>query len=101
MPDPISRLQLVRDEVDKAFGAGFAQTHPELVIATMNAASLDYAALAIARGLHRRRPDRARGGGAHRERARAHAGAAVTDVMNSHLHSITSSAAIRGMVRFQ
>ena len=28
MPDPISRLQLVRDEVDKAFGAGFADKHP-------------------------------------------------------------------------
>jgi hypothetical protein len=48
MPDPISRLQLVRDEVDKAFGASFAEKHPELVIATMNAASSGYAAQLIA-----------------------------------------------------
>jgi hypothetical protein len=40
MPDPISRLQLVRDEVDKAFGAGFAASHPDVVCAVMQTAVL-------------------------------------------------------------
>ena len=53
MPDSISRLQLVRDEIDKAFGAGFAEKHPELVIATMNAASSDWAASRLAVAIER------------------------------------------------
>jgi hypothetical protein len=50
MPDLISRLQLVRDEVDKAFGAGFAGKHPELVIANPTAATAAASALVMARG---------------------------------------------------
>jgi hypothetical protein len=49
--DPVSRLKLVRDEIDKAFGDGFAQAHPELVAATMQSAASDYLALALVRGL--------------------------------------------------
>ena len=30
MSDPIGRLQLARDEIDKTFGAGFAEKHPEV-----------------------------------------------------------------------
>jgi hypothetical protein len=31
MPDPVSRLQLAREEIDKLFGDGYAPAHPELV----------------------------------------------------------------------
>jgi hypothetical protein len=47
MPDPISRLQMAHDEIDKTFGAGYAQQHPELVIAVMNAASSDWFAMRL------------------------------------------------------
>jgi len=46
--DPISRLQLARDEIDKTFGGGFARDHPEVVCAVMASAASDYAALALA-----------------------------------------------------
>jgi hypothetical protein len=46
MPEPLSRLQLARDEINKTFGPDFAEQHPELVIAVMNAASSDWAACA-------------------------------------------------------
>jgi hypothetical protein len=51
MPDPISRLQIVQQEIDRVFGAGYAAENPNLVIAVMNAASSDYAAQLIARSL--------------------------------------------------
>jgi hypothetical protein len=44
MPEPLSRLQLARDEINKTFGPDFAEQHTELVIAVMNAASSDWAA---------------------------------------------------------
>jgi hypothetical protein len=50
--DPISRLEVVRREIDRVFGDGHAAAHPELVVAVMNAASSDYAAQLIARSLH-------------------------------------------------
>jgi hypothetical protein len=53
MPDPISRLQLVRDEVDRAFGDGFAANNPALVIAVVNAASSDWAASRLAVAIER------------------------------------------------
>jgi hypothetical protein len=49
--DPISRLEVVRSEIDRVFGDGHAAAHPELVIAVVNAASSDYAAQLIARSL--------------------------------------------------
>ena len=44
MPEPLSRLQLARDEINKTFGPDIAEQHPELVIAVMNATSSDWAA---------------------------------------------------------
>jgi hypothetical protein len=98
MADPVSRLQLAQQEIDRTFGPDYAREHPEVVAVVVQSAASDYAALAIARAAeHRRRPDRARGGGAHRERARAHAGAAVIDVMNS--RRFTQSPRRRGRAR--
>jgi hypothetical protein len=51
MPDPISRLQLARDEIDRTFGSNYAREHPELVAVVVQSAASDHAALAIARGL--------------------------------------------------
>jgi hypothetical protein len=47
MLDPISRLQFVRDEIDRLLGEGFSAAHP----AVMQSASSDYAAITIARAL--------------------------------------------------
>jgi hypothetical protein len=30
MPDAVSRLQLAHDEINKTFGVGFAEKHPEV-----------------------------------------------------------------------
>ena len=51
MSDPISRLQMTCDEIDKRFGAGFAASHPDVVCAVMQSAASDWAAQLIARGL--------------------------------------------------
>jgi hypothetical protein len=32
MPDPLSRLQMARDEINKSFGPNFAEQHPKLVV---------------------------------------------------------------------
>jgi len=37
-------LQLARDEINKTFGVGFAEQHPEVLVAVLNAASSDWAA---------------------------------------------------------
>jgi hypothetical protein len=37
--DPISRLQLARNEIDRVFGAGYAAQHPEVVAAVTAQAS--------------------------------------------------------------
>jgi hypothetical protein len=47
--DPISRLQLARQEIDRVFGPGHAAANPQLVAAVMAAASRDYAAQLVAR----------------------------------------------------
>jgi hypothetical protein len=49
--DPISRLQFAQCEIDRVFGRNFAKENPELVSAVMMAASMDFAALAIARAI--------------------------------------------------
>lgn len=41
MSDPISRLQLARQEIDHTFGDGYAAAHPELVAVVMQSASSD------------------------------------------------------------
>ena len=48
MPDPVSRLAMVQSEIDRLFGPGFAQQHPELVSATMASAASDWAASRLA-----------------------------------------------------
>ena len=53
MPEPPSRLQLARDEINKTFGPNFAEQHPELVIAVMNAASSDWAAVRLGVAIER------------------------------------------------
>ena len=51
MLDPMSRLQLAQTEIDRVFGAGFAQANPGLVAAVMTSAASDYAAAHIADAL--------------------------------------------------
>jgi hypothetical protein len=53
MPEPLSRLQMARDEINKTFGPDFAEQHPELVIAVMNAASSDWAAARLGAAIGR------------------------------------------------
>jgi hypothetical protein len=45
------RLEVVRREIDRVFGAGHAAAHPVLVAAVLNAASSDWAAMRIAAAL--------------------------------------------------
>jgi type IV secretory pathway TrbD component len=51
--DPISRLEVVRREIDRVFGDGHAAAHPELVVAVVNAASSDWAAARLALAIER------------------------------------------------
>jgi hypothetical protein len=52
MPDdPISRLEFARQEVDRVFGQNYAAEHPDVVAAVMVSASLDWAAMTIAKAL--------------------------------------------------
>jgi 2-hydroxychromene-2-carboxylate isomerase len=49
--DPISRLQFARQELDRVFGDGYAAAHPDVVIAIVQSAAADFAALALARAI--------------------------------------------------
>jgi hypothetical protein len=51
MSDPVSRLEFARDEIDRVFGHDYAVNHPEVVVAVMQTAASDFAALAIARAI--------------------------------------------------
>jgi hypothetical protein len=51
MPDPLTRLQFARDEVDRVFGTGYAAAHSDMVAAVMQSAALDFAALTIAHAI--------------------------------------------------
>jgi len=51
-PDPVARLQLAQNEIDRVFGPGFSREHPELVSSVLLSASMDFAALTIARAMH-------------------------------------------------
>jgi hypothetical protein len=53
MPDPISRLQMARDEINRTFGAGFAEDHPEVVVAVVQSAASDWAASRLAVAIER------------------------------------------------
>jgi hypothetical protein len=41
-------VQLARDEIDRVFGADYAATHPNVMVAVLNAASSDWAASRLA-----------------------------------------------------
>jgi hypothetical protein len=47
-PDPISRLQFARSEIDRVFGEGYAAAHPEVIAAVMISAAIDYHAQLVA-----------------------------------------------------
>jgi hypothetical protein len=49
--DPISRLAFAKQEIDKHFGAGYADRHPETVNTIMICATLDWCAQLIAAAL--------------------------------------------------
>jgi hypothetical protein len=51
MSDPVSRLQIVREEIDRVFGPGYAAAHPEILVGVLQSAASDFAALTIARAL--------------------------------------------------
>ena len=51
MPDPISRLQFARDEIDRVFGSGYAAANPNVVASVMASAALDYAANLLAHAI--------------------------------------------------
>jgi hypothetical protein len=57
MPDPISRLQFARDEIDRVFGEGYAAAHSDVVSAVMLSASMDFAAQLIASALVEDEPE--------------------------------------------
>ena len=48
MSDPISRLQLAREEIDRVFGAGYAAAHPDVLAVTVQTAASDWAAARLA-----------------------------------------------------
>jgi hypothetical protein len=48
MPDPVSRLQFTREEIDRVLGQGFSAAHPELVGIVMQSATMEAARLAAA-----------------------------------------------------
>ena len=51
--DPVSRLQLARDEINKTFGVGFAEQHPEVVVVVVQSAASDWAATRLAVAIER------------------------------------------------
>ena len=53
MSDPISRLEVVRREIDRVFGDGYAAAHPELVAVVMQTAASDWAASRLAVAIER------------------------------------------------
>ena len=50
MSDPISRLEVVRREIDRVFGDGYAAAHPELVAVVMQTAASDLGGVAAGGG---------------------------------------------------
>jgi hypothetical protein len=51
--DPVSRLQLARDEINRIFGVGFAEQHPEVVVVVVQSAASDWAAARLAVAIER------------------------------------------------
>jgi hypothetical protein len=53
MDDPMSRLEVVRREIDRVFGDCYGAAHPELVIAVMQSAASDWAAARLGVAIER------------------------------------------------
>jgi hypothetical protein len=53
MPDPISRLKVVRREIDRVFGDGYAAAHLDVVTAVVQSAVSDWAAARLAVAVER------------------------------------------------
>ena len=53
MSDPISRLEVVRREIDRVFGDGYAAAHPDVVAAVVQSAASDWAATRLAVAIER------------------------------------------------
>jgi hypothetical protein len=51
--DPISRLEVVRREIDRVFGDGHAAAHPEVVVVVVQSAASDWAAARLAAAIER------------------------------------------------
>jgi hypothetical protein len=51
--DPISRLEVVRSEIDRVFGAGYAAAHPHVLAVTVQTAATDWAAARLAAAIER------------------------------------------------
>jgi hypothetical protein len=51
--DPISRLEVVRSEIDRVFGAGYAAAHPDIVVVAVQTAASDWAASRLAVAIER------------------------------------------------
>jgi hypothetical protein len=51
--DPISRLQLARQEIDRVFGDGYAAAHPDVLVVTVQTAASDWAAARLAVAIER------------------------------------------------
>jgi type IV pilus biogenesis protein CpaD/CtpE len=53
MADPISRLQLAQEEIDRVFGVGYAAAHPDVLVVTVQTAASDWAAARLAVAIER------------------------------------------------
>jgi hypothetical protein len=53
MPDPISRVELAKSELDRTFGPDYARENPQVLVAVLNAASSDWAASRLAVAIER------------------------------------------------
>ena len=51
--DPITRLRFARDQIDRVFGDGYAAAHPDLVVAVMSTATINFATVMIVDALER------------------------------------------------
>jgi hypothetical protein len=49
----MSRLEVVKREIDRVFGCGYGAAHPELVIAVMQSAASDWAAARLGVAIER------------------------------------------------
>ena len=46
--NPLTRLEFARQEIDRIFGNGYAERHPEILAVVMQSATTDWAAARLA-----------------------------------------------------